>query len=196
MKCANLTRQTEQSLTKKKRGSEQTRLSEKQQRIWHKRQHEKNSAPHWMTFSLHKTPSLTSGWVLLVLWPPGSRNWMVAVCVLMGREVNSSKTPFKFRHSYTKAFRGLFTGRCDVRWSATIQETFPPTVSLRADSNKAEKKDQHVNTKFASLYIKAPWNGITVNGVSEGGGVWCVISPRSPPTPPIFPQLTPLNLLP
>lgn len=119
-----------------------------------------------------------------------------AVCVLMGREVNSSKTPFKFRHSYTKAFRGLFTGRCDVRWSATIQETFPPTVSLRADSNKAEKKDQHVNTKFASLYIKTPWNGITVNGVREGGGVWCVISPRSPPTPPIFPQLTPLNLLP
>lgn len=105
-KCANLMRQTERSLTTTTKKEEANRQD-----------YQKNNRGFDTKDNVRKTMSRAEWlapytrrrrWHLgessLVLWPPGSRNGMVAVRVLMGREVNSSKTPFKFRRSYTKSF--------------------------------------------------------------------------------------------
>lgn len=175
---------------KKKKESKQTRLSEKQQRIWHKRQHQKNNEPHWMTFSLHKTPSLTSGWVL-ALWPPGSRNWTVAVCVLTGREANSSKHLLSFA---TPTQKPSVESLPDEPTAPVMWDDLQPfrKLSLRRFCPERtainQKKKTSMLIQNLPLYVlKLPWNGKTVSGVGEGGGVWCVISPRPPPPSPNLP---------
>lgn len=143
--------------------------------------------------TLHKTPSLTSGWVL-ALWPPGSRNWTVAVCVLTGREANSSKHLLSFA---TPTQKPSVDSLPDEPTAPVMWEDLQPFRKRSLWRFRPERTAINQKKKTSMLIqnlpvyvLKLPWNGKTMSGVGEGGGVWCVISPRPP-----APQSSPNSLL-